>query len=61
MFCTIEVEGVAMRVVDSCVDTGAERNYTAIRTGEEGRREEGGWEREKEEKVGEMGQGSKMK
>ena len=27
-----------MRVVDSCVDTGAERNYTAIRTGEGGRR-----------------------
>ena len=33
-----------MRVVDSCVNTGAERNYTAIRTGEGGRREEGGWE-----------------
>ena len=31
-----------MRVVDSCVDTGTERNYTAIRTGEGGRREEGG-------------------
>ena len=35
-----------MRVVDSCVDAGAERNYTAIRTGQGGRREEGGgWER----------------
>ena len=33
-----------MRVVDSCVDTGAKRNYTAIRTGEGGRREEGGRE-----------------
>ena len=43
--CTIVVEGVAMRVVDSCVDTGAEKNYTAIGTGEEGRREEGGWGR----------------
>ena len=29
-----------MRVVDSCVGTGAERNYTAIRTGEGERREE---------------------
>ena len=45
-----------MRVVDSCVDTGAERNYTAIRTGEGGRREEGGCMRWGREKVGEIWQ-----
>ena len=38
--------------MDSCVDT---RNYTAIRTGEEGGGGGGG------EKVGEMGQGKRKK
>ena len=38
VLCTAVVEGVAMRVVDSCVDTGTERNYTATRTGEGGGR-----------------------
>ena len=39
-----------MRVVDFCVDTGAERNYTAIGTGKGGR--EGRMGREDEGKGG---------